>query len=235
MYGDPFNLGKNTPYSKFTREVWLSTNGALSKLYFVTQTFTRIILSIYALYHQQINYNDLPKVFMDGFCYDFVIFVLIHSVVYLFQAIIALFRSSMLSNILNVVGFFLFSAVMYFTLIGEILFWDEFGTRFNFIAVDYLVYTHKIIGTAQESLPIPKIIGGFLIFSMLVIKVFFNQLTDDTKKLSFKKNLSYCIFLSVVGALLLGQFSKINRTNDDNVYAKQLGKNGLYEILWELF
>jgi hypothetical protein len=34
---------------------------------------------------------------------------------------------------------------------AEWVFWDEFGARFNFIAVDYLVYTHEVLGNIGES------------------------------------------------------------------------------------
>ena len=35
--------------------------------------------------------------------------------------------------------------------VAEWLFWDEFGGRFNFIAVDYLLYTHEVLGNIWES------------------------------------------------------------------------------------
>jgi hypothetical protein len=47
---------------------------------------------------------------------------------------------------------------LYFLLFGglaEWLFWDEFGARFNFIAVDYLIYTTEVIGNIRESYPCP--------------------------------------------------------------------------------
>ncbi|MBU3050479.1 LTA synthase family protein, partial [Chryseobacterium indologenes] len=37
---------------------------------------------------------------------------------------------------------FIVLLLMYFSLMAEIPFWDEFGVRFNFIAVDYLIYTY---------------------------------------------------------------------------------------------
>ena len=37
-------------------------------------------------------------------------------------------------------------------------FWDEFGVRFNFIAVDYLIYTYEVISNINESYPLPLII-----------------------------------------------------------------------------
>jgi phosphoglycerol transferase MdoB-like AlkP superfamily enzyme len=38
-----------------------------------------------------------------------------------------------------------------FTAAAEFAFWNEFGTRFNFIAVEYLVYGNEVIGNIRES------------------------------------------------------------------------------------
>ena len=51
-------------------------------------------------------------------------------------------------------GGFVFDAV------AEWVFWDEFGVRFNFIAVDYLVYTHEVIGNIVESYPLGLILSA---------------------------------------------------------------------------
>ena len=41
---------------------------------------------------------------------------------------------------------------------SEILFWEEFGVRFNFIAVDYLVYTTEVVKNIKESYNLPLIV-----------------------------------------------------------------------------
>ena len=41
---------------------------------------------------------------------------------------------------LSILSFFLFTAGHLFEEVAELLFWDEFTSRFNFVAVDYLVY-----------------------------------------------------------------------------------------------
>lgn len=41
-----------------------------------------------------------------------------------------------------------------FTAVAEALFWNEFSTRFNFIAVDYLVYTRETLGNIRQSYPV---------------------------------------------------------------------------------
>jgi phosphoglycerol transferase MdoB-like AlkP superfamily enzyme len=47
-----------------------------------------------------------------------------------------------------------------FGAVAEWVFWDEFGARFNFIAVDYLVYTTEVVGNIRESYPMPTILTG---------------------------------------------------------------------------
>jgi len=54
------------------------------------------------------------------------------------------------------------SAILFalvFGAISEWTFWDEFGVRFNFIAVDYLVYTTEVVGNIRESYNLPLILG----------------------------------------------------------------------------
>jgi len=58
--------------------------------------------------------------------------------------------------------------------IMEWLFWDEFGARFNFIAVDYLIYTHEVLGNIWESYPVGRILAvlalGALALTALVAR-----------------------------------------------------------------
>ena len=62
-------------------------------------------------------------------------------------------------------------AILYLLLFGAVaewLFWDEFGVRFNFIAVDYLVYTTEVIGNIRDSYPMPAIYAGLLAVTALL-------------------------------------------------------------------
>ena len=44
----------------------------------------------------------------------------------------------------SIVIIFFFSAIFIFTAFAEFFFWEEFECRFNFIAVDYLIYVCNI-------------------------------------------------------------------------------------------
>jgi phosphoglycerol transferase MdoB-like AlkP superfamily enzyme len=63
-------------------------------------------------------------------------------------------------------GFFLVTiAALLFSGVSEWLFWDEFSTRFNFIAIDYLVYTTEVVANIRESYPMPAIFAGLALAS----------------------------------------------------------------------
>ncbi len=46
---------------------------------------------------------------------------------------------------------------------AEWVFWHELGVRFNFVAVDYLVYTNEVVGNIWQSYPMPAILVGLAV------------------------------------------------------------------------
>lgn len=50
-----------------------------------------------------------------------------------------------------------------FVAVAEWFFFQEFSTRFNFIAVDYLIYTQEVLGNIWESYPLIPILLGILL------------------------------------------------------------------------
>ena len=52
--------------------------------------------------------------------------------------------------------------------ISEYFFWSEFGVRYNFIAVDYLVYTNEVVGNIMESYPVIPMTLGIVVVTLLV-------------------------------------------------------------------
>jgi len=55
-----------------------------------------------------------------------------------------------------------------FDALSEWYFWDEFGVRFNFIAVDYLVYTTEVVDNIVESYPVYREIGLLLAIAVVL-------------------------------------------------------------------
>ena len=60
--------------------------------------------------------------------------------------------------------------------VSEAVFWNEFSSRFNFIAVDYLVYTREVLGNIRESYPVGWILGAFALVTALLSGVLLPRL-----------------------------------------------------------
>ncbi len=61
-----------------------------------------------------------------------------------------------------------FAALVAFVAAAELVFWNEFAARFNFIAVDYLVYTSEVIGNIRESYDLAPMIAGTAAVALVV-------------------------------------------------------------------
>lgn len=59
-----------------------------------------------------------------------------------------------------------FAGLLVFVAAAEFVFWNEFASRFNFIAVDYLVYTNEVIGNIRESYPMPLLLSAVALASL---------------------------------------------------------------------
>lgn len=127
--------------------------------------------------------------------------------------------------------YFILIVAFSFQIIAEFTFWIEFSTRFNFIAVDYLIYTTEVIGNIKESYPIFIIIPALFIFSLyLFYRLFplFENFHNMDKKKKGQKT-SFAILL--ISSLLSFQFYNPKITDiKDNNFLSELNKNGLYNL-----
>ena len=130
---------------------------------------------------------------------------------------------------------FLVVYLLCFGAVAEWLFWDEFGVRFNFIAVDYLVYTTEVIGNIRESYPMPAIYAGLFLVSGAVFLAVRRQgwiarwldTTHASRGVRWRAAAGWTL-ASVGLGLALNQEVLPNFANS---YNRELAKGGL----WSLF
>ena len=65
--------------------------------------------------------------------------------------------------------FAIYVFTLLFVAVSEAVFWDEFSVRFNFIAVDYLIFTTEVIGNIRESYPVGEIVSALLVLTGFVV------------------------------------------------------------------
>lgn len=64
------------------------------------------------------------------------------------------------------VGFLLFWGVAFFLLLADGFFFDEFKSRFNTVAVDYLIYPHEVFSSLWDLYPMGWILTGCALMSV---------------------------------------------------------------------
>jgi phosphoglycerol transferase MdoB-like AlkP superfamily enzyme len=123
--------------------------------------------------------------------------------------------------------------ILVFTFFAELTFWDEFKTRFNFIAVDYLIYTHEVVVNINQSYPLPALVGGVLLFTAAVLFLFYKRkafFSTFNSKSPFKERVSF-----LAGGILIVVFYTTFITNNQaewssNRYNSEISKNGVYSF-----
>jgi phosphoglycerol transferase MdoB-like AlkP superfamily enzyme len=130
---------------------------------------------------------------------------------------------------------YLFSfAVIYllvFDSVAEYFFFDEFGVRFNFIAIDYLIYTRELVNNMRESYPLLPLFSGMAIVSLLVVLSVRKWLDQSVEVQSrFRQRLRYgWVFLSLPIVPLLFVDSSFTHISS-NTYVNELSANGIYTL-----
>lgn len=130
------------------------------------------------------------------------------------------------------VTLFLFVLIIVQSSVSEFFFWNEFGVRYNFIAVDYLVYTNTVIGNIIESYPvIPLFIMVGLVTFGITFWIYQKTKGSLTQLVNIKTKLSYSLIYFVVAAIALFSLPKLNQLEDENnVFATELQANGVYKF-----
>jgi len=121
--------------------------------------------------------------------------------------------------------------LLLFVALAEVVFWEEFGVRFNFIAVDYLVYTHEVIGNIEQSYPIGWMLLGLALLTYGLYRLTRRLWTPEPNvALGWRARLALLgstLALTLLNAMILsGQSLQLS----SNSYADQIGRNGIYQF-----
>ena len=122
--------------------------------------------------------------------------------------------------------------ILTFSFFAEFTFWEEFQNRFNFIAVDYLIYTYEVVQNINQSYPIPLLL--LIIFSLVFLqyyilrklKVFKNTFTSKRMR---KQRIF--LFLGLLIPVFFGFVIKNNNAEwSKNRYENEISKAGIYSF-----
>ena len=187
-------------------------------------------------YYPQIDasFPILLKTFLIGFIFDLgtVSFFALPYIIYLL-IIPKKWYGSIFDCMVTYIAYAIALLVFLFSFFAEITFWEEFERRFNFIAVDYLIYTYEVVKNINESYPIPILLGAIL--SVLIVIMFITKKANVFKKTfnndtAFKEKLAPSILIVIVAAIFALFIKNEDAEQFNNRYNNELAKTGIYSF-----
>jgi phosphoglycerol transferase MdoB-like AlkP superfamily enzyme len=176
--------------------------------------------------------SELALAFLLGALFDFVVAVYVTAPLVLAIALAPqwLVRTrAYVAGLVAVLAAALFGSTLLAT--SEWIFWDEFGSRFNFIAVDYLLYTHEVIGNIWQSYPVGRLLVALAAIALGTTLLLRRQLVRSA---GAARPWRAAVAVVLVHGLLVVATLRIVDTDLRNFsrhdVANDLAGNGLYEF-----
>jgi phosphoglycerol transferase MdoB-like AlkP superfamily enzyme len=123
--------------------------------------------------------------------------------------------------------------LLIYDVVAEWFFWDEFSVRFNFIAVDYLVYTTEVLANIWESYPIIWLLFAIAFVTAIIFlytkSLLFSEISAGKVAFFPPRLISGIIYLFLPAIL----FFSINLSQSEishNNYINEITKNGIFSL-----
>jgi phosphoglycerol transferase MdoB-like AlkP superfamily enzyme len=194
-------------------------------------TLTRIVLLV-STGMELVPMALWPRIFVQGLWFDLAVVTVLLAPLMLYEALLPnSWRTSRWHGVLRLIWLWSAVSLLLFGAVSEMTFWLEFSTRFNFIAVDYLIYTQEVIGNIRESYPVGLIVSGIAAvagITVLLLKSAVQRVDSVPVRRSQRAGLALAALLLPVLFLRLANVDQM--TVADNAYATELSGNGLFSL-----
>jgi len=178
---------------------------------------------------------DLGQIYLWGFINDLINFsyVLIPLVFYLWLTPEKIYKSKG-QKIVTFIFLYVFALLFALQSMSEWFFWDEFSARFNFIAVDYLVYSKEVLGNIKESYPMNKLYSAVAFSALIIFAFFFKLLSSHKQGLKseerFVGRTQYAFAFFLLPLFSFFVIENVVKNPSRNQLVNELSYNGLYRL-----
>lgn len=204
-------------------------------IYFLIVSFIlRTTFLVISFTKADLGFIDIIKLYAKGFIFDIAVatfFCLAYSIYLL--VLPQKFNNSRFNRWITYIGLFVTILITMFSFFAEVTFWEEFECRFNFIAVDYLVYTYEVVNNINQSYPLPLLIGGMVLGTVGIIWIFhrFRLFEDSFKSKTFLLERIFRTGVLVIASVIFILWLPNSwADNNHNRYQNELSKAGIYSF-----
>ena len=130
------------------------------------------------------------------------------------------------------VGLVVFWTAFFFLLVVEFHFFAEFNSRFNTVAVDYVLYPYEVFVNIWEAYPVLPLLGACAAAGLLVSLILRGvawQVFEDPQRVSVRRKYVVITLLLAAAAIASLHWRQL-RFSDDRVI-NEIGNNGLVSLV----
>ncbi|QEI05207.1 sulfatase-like hydrolase/transferase [Pigmentiphaga aceris] len=197
---------------------------------FVCAFAARVLLSALSLSQDLIGASMLPRIFISGALMDAItgLYLVLPFAVYLWLAPRRLYQSRV-GRAMVFAGIALTIGTSLYLIASEYFFFDEFNARFNYVAVEYLIYPTEVLTNIRDSYPVYKVLSAAVAMSLSLTWVLRARI-----RAAFAESSSYGSRTLVMGGVALVTAATLAGVNLQTVQrghervANELAANGIY-------
>lgn len=216
----------------------IKNNRLTLAFFFVIQFLTisfivRVVFYFWSFSNIDFSIIDFFRTIFTGLFFDIGV-ISFFTIIYLTYLI--LFPNKWIGKILDKIVsyafYFITTLILTFSFFAEFTFWEEFQNRFNFIAVDYLIYTYEVVQNINQSYPIPLLL--LIIFLLVFLQYFIlkkQKVFIDTFSSKRTNKQRILLFIGLLIPLFFGVFiSNTDAEWSKNRYENEISKAGIYSF-----
>ncbi len=199
----------------------------------VMYTALRFFLLIHSHIASGISFADIMRVFGFGFMFD-MSFILYFNIIFSLLFFIIpdfLWQTKVIRGFIQLL-LFIMTFCIGLGMIAEILFWNEFHARFNFITIDSLIYTNTVLKDVWHNYHIIWItailLAVVIVVYYLLQKIFFKVYNQRSTYISRFPYL--LIYIILIGGCFLLVDQDVRDVVSDDSYICELASNGPYQL-----
>ncbi|PLX96731.1 MAG: sulfatase [Desulfuromonas sp.] len=205
---------------------------ALAGMILLLFSLIRAALLVISWHEASPQLYDLAEIFSTGLLFDcgFLAYAMLPLVFYLWLIPERIWHSRWHGCLMCLVTL----GIVYFAglvAVAEFLFWEEFRTRFNFIAIDYLIYRREVTDNIFQSYPVIPILLALMVVAVLAylpLRPWLARALKSTETFASRSLVAGLYLLLPLAAFLL--LDQPLRQVSDNVYLNELAGNGPYQF-----
>ena len=202
-------------------------------IFFTIEAVLRLVFLLRERENVSLSPVETIKMMAVGGVFDAAVFACFMVPLVLFLLLLPASRHlGRLDRAVTEISYFCLVYILIFDAAAEWVFWDEFDVRFNFIAVDYLVYTQEVLANIWQSYPIVWILGGIAGVVLIVHKLASKKFLPAKKPVSlvFRERALFGLGYLVVPLALFFAVSPKYAEISANSYTNEIARNGIYSL-----